>query len=244
MTQASPGVHPPAPPAADRPAHRDGNVWRWLLAYTASMVGDAVYFVALSWAAARTGSPGQAGLVLALGAVPRAVLMLGGGVVADRFGPRRVVIATDTVRCLVILAVAALLFLAEPGMWLLALAALVFGAMDALFLPAVGALPPRLTAPGQLARVQGMRGVAARVGLVTAGPLGGMAVALGSSAAAFATAGVLFALSLALLTTVRIRPLPPVPQYADPSTAIADLAPGTANGRFSPAGAVGRPCFS
>ncbi|MDG4865073.1 MFS transporter, partial [Streptomyces sp. T-3] len=53
-----------------RPAYRDGNVLRWLSAYAASMVGDSVYFVALSWAAARSGSPGQAGLVLAVGAVP------------------------------------------------------------------------------------------------------------------------------------------------------------------------------
>ncbi|NBE54516.1 MFS transporter, partial [Streptomyces boluensis] len=210
---------------AGRPAHRDGNVLRWLAAYTASMVGDAVYFVALSWAATRTGSPGQAGLVLAVGAVPRALLMLGGGVVADRFGPRRVVLASDTVRCLVILAVAGLLYVTTPGIWLLALVALVFGATDALFLPAVGALPPRLTGPGQLARVQGMRGVAARVGLVTAGPLGGVVVALGGPAAAFATAGGLFALSLALLAAVRLRPLPTDTATADPAKPPPDTGP-------------------
>ncbi|WP_344527712.1 MFS transporter, partial [Streptomyces rectiviolaceus] len=145
-------------PATEKPAHQDGNVLRWLGAYTASMVGDSVYFVALSWAATRSGSPAQTGLVLAVGSVPRAVLMLGGGVIADRFGPRRVVIGSDAVRCAVILAVAVLLLLATPGIWLLVLVALVFGAVDALFLPSVGALPPRITAPGQLGRVQGMRG--------------------------------------------------------------------------------------
>lgn len=192
-------------PATGKPAHRDGNVLRWLSAYTASMVGDSVYFVALSWAAARSGSPAQAGLVLAVGSVPRAVLMLGGGVIADRFGPRRVVIGSDAVRCAIILAVAVLLLLATPGIWLLVLVALVFGAVDALFLPSVGALPARITAPGQLARVQGMRGFAQRVATVVAAPLGGLAVAVGGPAAGFGVAGLLFAVSLVLLMAVRVR---------------------------------------
>ncbi|MBM7054573.1 MFS transporter [Streptomyces durocortorensis] len=71
------------------PAYRDMNVLRWLAAHTASVTGDVVYFLALSWSATRAAGPSQVGLVIAAGALPRAVLMLGGGVVADRFGPRR-----------------------------------------------------------------------------------------------------------------------------------------------------------
>lgn len=160
----------PVSPAPERPAHRDANVLRWIAAYTMSMVGDSVYFMALAWSAARSGSPTQAGVVLAVGAVPRAVLMLGGGVLADRWGPRRVVIGSDAARCLVILGIAATLLLTAPGLWPLIAVALVFGALDALFLPAVGALPPRITTHGQLARVQGLRGLGARVANVTGGP--------------------------------------------------------------------------
>ncbi len=143
-----------------RPAHRDGNVLRWLAAYTCSMLGDSVYYIALSWAAVQAGTPSQAGVVMAVSAVPRALLMLGGGVIVDRFGPRRVVIGSDVVRCAAGLVVAALLFLTSPGLWPLALLALVFGTVDAVFMPAVGALPARVTSRDQLARVQGMRGLA------------------------------------------------------------------------------------
>ncbi|MFI6692402.1 MFS transporter [Streptomyces sp. NPDC050433] len=205
---ALPTLSVPVTPEPERPAHRDANVLRWLAAYTLSMVGDSVYYMALAWAAARSGSPTQAGVVLAVGAVPRAVLMLGGGVLADRWGPRRVVIGSDAARCVVILAIAAVLLFTAPGLWLLIGVALVFGVVDALFLPAVGALPPRITTPGQLARVQGLRGLAARVANVTGGPLGGLLVAFGGPSAAFATAGALFAVSLALLVAVRIGPLP------------------------------------
>ncbi|WP_107091273.1 MFS transporter [Streptomyces sp. TP-A0875] len=198
----------PAAPAA-RPAHRDANVLRWVAAYTASMLGDTVFFLALAWAAVRHGSPAQAGLVMAVGAAPRALLMLGGGVIVDRLGPRRVVIGSDAVRCVAVLTVAALLWAADPGLWALALLAVVFGTVDALFLPAVGALPPRITGKDQLARVQGMRGLAVRLASVVGAPLGGLAVAAGGAAAAFACAGLLIALSVPLLVSVRMRPLPP-----------------------------------
>ncbi|WP_127357957.1 MFS transporter [Actinacidiphila soli] len=193
---------------APRPAHRDGNVLRWLAAFAASLIGDSVYFLALSWAATRTGSAAQAGLVLAVSSVPRAALMLGGGVVADRFGPRRVVIGSDATRCVVILAMAGLLAVATPGLWALVVVALVFGAVDALFMPAVSALPPRITGPDQLARVQGMKGLATRVATVAGAPLGGVAMAVGGEAAAFGVAGALFAVSLVLLAAVRVGPLP------------------------------------
>lgn len=162
------------------PAHRDGNVLRWLTAYTASLVGDGVYFVALGWTAQRTAGPTEVGLVMAAGAVPRAVLMLGGGVVADRFDPRRVILGSDAVRCLVLLTIAAAVAMTTPALWLLVAVALVFGAVDALFVPAVGALPPRITSPDQLARVTGMRTLSMRLGQIAGPPVGGLAMGLGS----------------------------------------------------------------
>ena len=213
--------------ATDRPAHRDPNVLRWLGAYAASMAGDGVYYVALSWAAVQAGSPAQAGLVMTASALPRAVLMLGGGVIADRFGPRRVVIGSDAVRCAAVLAVAALLFLTGPGLWPLAALALVFGIVDAVFVPAVGALPARITGKAQLARVQGMRGLAYRFAVIFGAPLGGLAVAFGGATAAFGIAGLLIAVSVPLLISVRVRELPSDDTAAvGTTTAWRDLAAG------------------
>ncbi|MER6383191.1 MFS transporter [Streptomyces sp. NPDC001250] len=212
-------------PPATVPAHRDPDVRRWLAAYTSSMLGDNVYYIALSWAAVRSGTPAQVGLVMSASALPRAVLMLGGGVVADRFGPRRVVIGSDAVRCAAVLAVAALLFLTSPGLVPLALLALVFGAVDAVFVPAVGALPARLTGKDQLGRVQGMRGLAIRFAAVAGAPLGGLGVATGGACAAFALAGLLIAVSVPLLLSVRVRDLPKEPGAAA-GTAWSDLRAG------------------
>ncbi|WP_329470338.1 MFS transporter [Streptomyces sp. NBC_01723] len=215
------------PPPAAVAAHRDPNVLRWVAAYTVSMVGDMVFYLALSWAAVQNGTAAQAGIVTAVSAVPRALLMLGGGVVADRFGPRRVVIGSDAVRCGTVLAVAAVLFVTDPGLWLLALLAVVFGTVDAVFLPAVGALPARITTKDQLARVQGMRGLGIRFAAVVGAPLGGLGVAVGGSAAAFACAGLLIAVSVPLLVSVRVRELPPEEATPrDNTTAWRDLRAG------------------
>ena len=195
--------------AAVRPAHRDLNVLRWLGAYTSSAVGDTVYYLALSWAAVQTGTPAQAGLVTAVSAVPRALLMLGGGVVTDRYGPRPVVLGSSAVRCLLVLVAAGMLMVTSPGLWALGGVALLFGIVDAVFLPAVSALPARITGRDQLARVHGMRGLATRLATVLGGPLGGLGVALGGTAGAFGLSALLIGVSVPVLWAVRVgRPTP------------------------------------
>ena len=215
------------PERASTPVHRDGNVLRWLTAYTASLVGDSVYFVALGWSAQKAAGPTEVGLVMASGAIPRALLMLGGGVVVDRFDPRRVILGSDALRCLLILAVATAIALTAPALWLLAVVALVFGAVDAMFVPAAGALPPLLTSPDQLARVTGLRSLSMRLSQIAGPPIGGLAMGIGGPAAAFAVAGLFIALSLPLLLTIRIRPLgAPEAEKPEPGTTRQDLLDG------------------
>ncbi|GAB2839106.1 MFS transporter [Streptomyces deserti] len=195
-------------PDLTRPAHRDPDVLRWFGAYTSSAMGDNVYYIALSWAAVQAGTPAQAGLVTAVSAVPRALLMPGGGVAVDRYGPRRVVLGSSVVRCVLVATAAGLLLVTRPGLWALGAVAVLFGVVDAVFLPAAGALPARITGRSQLARVQGMRGLATRLAGVLGGPLGGLGVALGGTAGAFGLAALLIGGSLPVLWAVRVGPPP------------------------------------
>ncbi|WP_399882075.1 MFS transporter [Streptomyces sp. BBFR51] len=193
-------------PGNAKPAYRDPNVLRWLSAYAASVIGDTAFVLALGWTTSEIAGPSEVGLVIAVGAVPRAILMLGGGVVADRFGPRLVVISSDAVRCLAALATVVFLLAAPTSLGLLIGVALAFGIVDALFMPAVGALPPMITRRDQLVRVQGMRALAVRLGNTVGSPLAGMMMAVGGPVAAFATVAGLFALSLPLLISVKLIP--------------------------------------
>ncbi|MFD6177128.1 MULTISPECIES: MFS transporter [unclassified Isoptericola] len=179
-----------------------GNAARWVVAYTAAVVGDVSYFLVLTWAAAEAGGPRTSGLVLALGAVPRALLMLLGGVLADRVEPRRIAIATDGARTLLLLLAtgAASWFGLVP--WWLAVLAVAFGVVDACFIPAVGAMPVRLVPPEALPRLQAWRLTGLRAGNAVGPALGAGLVVLGVPAA-LASVSVLFALSVVLLLTVR-----------------------------------------
>jgi predicted MFS family arabinose efflux permease len=120
-----------------------------------------------------------------------------------------VVLGSSVVRALLVLTAAGLLLVTSPGLWALGVVAVLFGVVDALFLPAAGALPARITGRGQLARVQGMRGLATRLAGVLGGPLGGLGVALGGTAGVFGLAALLIGVSLPLLWAVRVGQLPP-----------------------------------
>ncbi|WP_427891127.1 MFS transporter [Kribbella sp. GL6] len=205
-------------------AYRDGNVLRWSAAYAASVTGDVAFFLTLSWAVTQTAGATQVGAVLAVGAVPRAVLMLAGGVIADRYGPRRVVIGSDLARCLIVFCAAALLQFSPAGLLMLFAVALVFGVIDALFMPAVGALAGRLTDPDQLGQVQGLRMLAVRLGNAAGPMIAAIVLTATGVAGGFGLAGLLFSLSVGLLLAVRLNRIQPGGRSA--GSAFADLKDG------------------
>ncbi len=75
----------------------------------ASTIGDYCYAVALPWLVLSAhGGAILLGTVLACYGVPRTVLIPVGGVLADKLGPRTLMLAADAVRCVVVAALAVL----------------------------------------------------------------------------------------------------------------------------------------
>lgn len=194
------------PRAKPRTAIREPVFLRFFIGQSVSLVGNQVWYVALSWSAVRFASPGLAGVMLMLSSIPRLILMLFGGVVADRFDIRRLMIGSDVLRTLVT-AGAALIALARPGIVLLGVLALVFGTVDAVFQPSAGAMQPRLLAPEQYAGGAVLTTLATRLALAVGAPLGGLVLAAGGLAPALLVDAVTFAVSVATLLTVRPRPV-------------------------------------
>src|SRR5689334_15704699 len=75
------------------PVRKDPMVLVWLGAVGLSWFGDYAWNVALAWTAAHTLSPVLAGVVLGAEMLPQALLVLLGGVLADRYDPRRLLVA-------------------------------------------------------------------------------------------------------------------------------------------------------
>ncbi|WP_165945623.1 MFS transporter [Micromonospora sp. KC606] len=170
-----------------------------------SLLGGQIWFVALGWAASRFDDPLRASAVLAVATLPRTILVLFGGAVADRYGVLRVVVMSQTLRTVVMAGLAAGVLAAGENGWLLLVAALLVGVLDAAHLPAASALPPRLVAPGDLpARLGTVQTLERAMGVVGA-PCGGFIVALGGLSLAAAVNAVLFAVAVLVLRSLRAR---------------------------------------
>ncbi len=139
-----------------------------------SLLGDQFYMIALPWLVLQlTGSALALGAVLALASIPRALFMIIGGALVDRFSPRSVMFASNLVR-MVLVGVLALVVLAGGiQLWMLYVLALAFGTADAFFFPASSAILPALLESDQLEMgntlMQGMAMLSMFVGPVIAG---------------------------------------------------------------------------
>ncbi|WP_308600602.1 MFS transporter [Massilia sp. Dwa41.01b] len=104
-------------PQSTRPAlMRDPN-FRWLLrGGVISNLGDQLSIVALPWLVLKlTGSALALGLVLALMSIPRAVFILLGGAMVDRYSPKRVLMLSKYANALLLAAVTVFVLQVEPG---------------------------------------------------------------------------------------------------------------------------------
>lgn len=141
---------------------------------TVSVLGDQFYFVALPWLALQLSDSGLVlGSLLMTSAIPRAALMLAGGVASDRFTSPTVMLASNIARCLIVLVMAVLVYAHATRMWHLYALAAAFGAFDAFFYPAYTSILPSLLEPAQLAAgnslMQGSAQLTGLIGPATAG---------------------------------------------------------------------------
>ena len=90
------------------------------------------------------GTAASLGIVLACYGIPRAVLTVPGGSLADRLGPRRVMLSSDLARCALTAALAVLAASHDASLAALAPVAALLGAASALFMPASMTMMPSL----------------------------------------------------------------------------------------------------
>lgn len=136
-----------------------------------SFLGDQFYMVALPWLILQqTGSAVAMGGVMMAGSIPRALLMLMGGVVSDRFSPRKIMMTTATTRTICVAGIAILIWTHALQMWELYALAIAFGVADAFAAPAGSAYLPFLLKPEQMVPASSISQSTAQV-ITIAGPV-------------------------------------------------------------------------
>lgn len=112
-----------------------------------SVLGDHFYLIAPPWLVLQlSNNPLALGSIMAL---PRAIFILVGGAVVDRFSPRTVMFLSNFVRMLVAL-MTILVFTDSIELWMLYGQALIFGVADGFFYSANSAILPQILKPQQL----------------------------------------------------------------------------------------------
>ena len=156
---------------------RDLAVHSWIVVKALSDAGDAIWTIALAWTAVQITSPAIAGLIVAAGTVPRAVILLFGGVLADRANARHVMIVFNILRVGVLVFVALWVLAHPPTVIVLALAAIAFGACDAFYEPSAATIGRQLVRISDLPSYSAVMQTATRLGTMGGAALGGFLVA-------------------------------------------------------------------
>jgi len=200
MTSADP-TQLSEPPRFDR----DFSVHAWIAVKALSDAGDAIWSIALAWTAVQTTSPAIAGLIVAAGAVPRAVILLFGGVLADRANARRVMMMFNAIRVLVLVVVALWVLASPPSAVMLLLAAIAFGACDAFYEPSAATIGRQLVRASDLPSYSAVMQTATRLGTMGGAALGGFLVAYAGLSGSASINALTFAFVIAFIA-IWLRP--------------------------------------
>ncbi|HWK77492.1 MFS transporter [Microbacterium sp.] len=184
---------------------RDLTVHAWIVVKALSDAGDAIWSIALAWTAVQITSPAIAGLIVAAGTVPRAVILLFGGVLADRANARHVMIAFNVLRVAVLVGVALWVLGYPPTVLVLLLAAIAFGACDAFYEPSAATIGRQLVRVEDLPSYSAVMQTATRLGTMGGAALGGFLVAYAGLVGSASINAVTFALVIAFIA-IWLRP--------------------------------------
>lgn len=137
---------------------------------TISFVGDAAFIVALGWRVTNlTGKASSLGFVLALESLAMLTTLLLGGVLADRYSRRLLMIASDLARAAVMLVFFTIDATGHLTLGSVFALAVCFGLADGFFQPAFGGIVPLVVEQPILPSANSWLGIA-RQGSAIAGP--------------------------------------------------------------------------
>jgi len=174
-----------------------------------SLLGDQFALIATPWLVLQlTGDPLALGIVLALEGVPRALFMLFGGAITDRFSPRIIMLAADIVRFVLASLMAIVVFTGTVQMWMLYAFGLGFGLVAGFAVPAGNSIVPMLVKEKDLQAgnsiIMGVGQLVGFVGPVVAGILiGNFSESFLGIGLAFGIDAVTFAVSAVTLWLMR-----------------------------------------
>jgi MFS family permease len=180
---------------------------------TISFVGDAAFIVALGWRVTDlTGKASSLGFVLAVESLAMLTTLLWGGVLADRYSRKLLMIGSDIARAVVMGVFFALDLSGHLGLGSILVLAVLFGAADGFFQPAFGGIVPLVVETPMLASANSWIGIARQVSAVVGPALAAGLYGTAGPTVVWGLEAGSFLVSAAALWLARPRSVEPPPQ--------------------------------
>lgn len=204
---------------------------RFYAGYATSLLGTAMSSVAVAFAVLDAGGTAAGlGLVFAARIVPQVIFLVAGGVIADRVGHRRVMLAADMTQGCAQAALAAALFAGKPQIWVFVVLAVALGTGEAFFGPALSGLTVQIAPADQLGNANALLGIGRSAASVAGPALAGVLIAVTGPAVVIAFDAASFAVSALALALLR----PSWTAGSGTRSLLGDLADGWAEFRSRP----------
>ena len=203
---------------------RLANFRKLVAGQTVSRLGDAFYFLAIPWLVLRsTTSPIALSVVLGVSATALGVSTLAGGVLADRHGPRALMLIADIARLAIISVMAAWALLGTIPIWALIVLAGALGLASGLFYPASSAMTPHLVQASDLQAANSFDQITMQVSNFAGPGIAGAILGATRLAFGFVIDAATFAVSVISLFAIRM----PSPSVSE----VANIAPTSSSAR-------------
>jgi MFS family permease len=172
---------------------------------TISVLGDAVFSIAITWEVLLlTDSATAMSLILIAQWAPRILFLLLGGVIADRVSRRFLMLCADAGRGCIVMLVAWLSWTHLLQFWHLVALAPLFGIVSSFFDPAYQAIMPQMVETEALTSVNSLNTLSRNVGFLLGPVPGAICAALFGMASAFAFDGLTYGISALCLLALRL----------------------------------------
>ncbi|MFF0504112.1 MFS transporter [Streptomyces fimicarius] len=168
-----------APSSETGPAPDWRRIGSFVTGQAAVQCGSFALIIAMNWTAVQLGGRGAVTVVILASTLPRALMLLFGGALADALGPRAVLLRATATR-LAVLAVGALVTAGADSIWPLIAVAVVEGSLLGLTGPASGILLTQLAPKEHLGRANSLFSMVMRLAPIAGSPLGAWLVVAGS----------------------------------------------------------------
>ncbi|MFB8426799.1 MFS transporter [Priestia megaterium] len=158
---------------------KNRNTVLFLLASGLSFLGNGMHFIAITWLAySISGGPLAVGVLVAIGAVPGILTAPFTGVFADRYDKKKISIAMDVLRALIVLVMALIIDTNNTSLTLLYIFSVLLSSCSNFFYPAISGMIKECIIEELYFRTITLNSTLQQLGFILGPALGGLLISL------------------------------------------------------------------